>query len=97
MRIAIVMAVAVLLGVAPLLGCAHETRTVTTTETVECPSVETYEEELDRECIESRTQVTVVEEREESCHGAISCSFTLVGQLISLPFQIVGGVLGAVF
>ena len=106
MRIAIVIALAVLLSAAPLLGCAHETRTVTTTETLECADaeryeygeeVEDYEAELDRDCTQIRRETTVTTETGSDCHGAVSCSFSLVGQLVSLPFRILGEVLDAIF
>ncbi len=97
MRIAIIIALAAVLAAAPLLGCAHETRTVTTTETLECAEAESYEDELDRECTQIRRETTVVTERGSDCHGAVSCSFSLVGRLVSLPFRILGEVLGAVF
>ena len=63
MRIPIVIALAALLGAAPLLACAHETRTITTTETLECADAEgyeyeedaeDYEDELDRDCTQIR-------------------------------------------
>ncbi len=98
MRIAIVIALAAVLGAAPLLGCAHETRTITTTETLECQAAEGYEDELDREeCTQIRRETTVVTERGSDCHGAVSCSFSLVGRLVGLPFRILGEVLDAVF
>lgn len=106
MRIAIVIALAALLGAAPLLGCAHETRTITTTETLECAgaegygyeeAAEDYEDELDRDCTQIRRETIVTTETGSDCHGAVSCSFSLVGQLVSLPFRILGAVLDAIF
>ena len=100
MRIAIIVALVAVLGAAPLLGCAHDTRTVTTTETLECGEAESYEDELDdldRECTQIRRETTVVTERGSDCHGAVSCSFSLVGQLVGLPFRILGEVLGTAF
>ncbi len=106
MRIAIVIVLAAVLGAAPLLGCAHETRTVTTTEILECgeadgyeydDEAEDYEAELDRDCKQIRRETTVTTESGSDCHGAVSCSFSLVGQLVGLPFRILGEVLGAIF
>lgn len=103
MRIAIAMVLVAVLGAAPLLGCAHEVRTVTTTETVECADErdpyfeEDVEEQSERECRELRRETTVVTEHDPGCHGAVSCSFTLVGSLVSLPFRILGEVLDTVF
>ncbi len=97
MRIAILVALAVVLAAAPLLGCAHETRTVTTTETLECEETESYEDELDQDCTQIRRETIVTTERGPDCHGAVSCSFSLVGQLVSLPFRILGEVLDAIF
>ncbi len=105
MRIAIAMVLVAALGAAPLFGCAHKVRTVTTTETVECnegpdPHFEGGLEgqaERQRECTEVRRETTVVTEHDSSCHGAVSCSLTLVGGLVSLPFRILGEVLDTVF
>ncbi len=97
MRIAIIIALAAVLGAAPLAGCAHETRTVTTTETLECEETESYEDELDQDCTQIRRETTVVTERGSDCHGAVSCSFSLVGRLVGLPFRILGEVLDAIF
>ena len=105
MRIAIAMVLVAALGAAPLFGCAHKVRTVTTTETVGCDegrdsySEEEFESqaERERECTEVRRETTVVTEHDSSCHGAVSCSLTLVGSLVSLPFRILGEVLDTVF
>ena len=33
----------------------------------------------------------------DRCHGVVSCTFTLVGEVIHLPFRILGGVLRFIF
>lgn len=101
MRIAIAtILVAALVG-ATLPGCAHEARTVTTTETVECAEApDPYFEddfEQERECREVRRETTVVTERDPGCHGIVSCSFRVVGAVVSLPFRILGEVFDTVF
>lgn len=104
MRIAIAVALLALLAAAPLVGCGPKVRTVTTTETIECEPRDDYgsdygfEEEPGRSCTEVRRETTVVTEREsDGCHGAISCSVSLVGGLVTLPFRILGEVLDTIF
>jgi len=33
----------------------------------------------------------------DRCHGVVSCTFTLVGEMIALPFRILGGVFRFIF
>ena len=33
----------------------------------------------------------------DDCHGLVSCSFTLVGEVVALPFRVLGGVFRFVF
>ncbi len=33
----------------------------------------------------------------DRCHGVVSCTFTLVGEVIALPFRILGGVFRFIF
>lgn len=105
MRIAIAVVLLALLA-APLAGCGPKVKTITTTETIECAERDDYgsdygfEEEPGRDCTEVRRETTVVterSERESSCHGAISCSVSLVGGLVTLPFRILGEVLDTIF
>lgn len=97
MRIAIAVGLIALLGAAPLTACNGKVKTVTTTETIECEEdPDDYAEEY-RECTEVRRETTVVTEDDSGCHGAVSCSLSMVGELIALPFRIVGVVLDAVF
>lgn len=84
------------LAIAPLaLGCAHRTTTVTTTTTRECPGDPADDEVAPRDACE------VVEETVETtepgrCHGLVSCTFVVVGEVIALPFRIVGAAVDVV-
>jgi hypothetical protein len=81
-----------------LAACAGKPQTVTTTtETIECAEPELNNEPGRKKCTEMRRETTVVTETEKGCHGVVSCSFGLVGSLVSLPFRIVGEVLDTVF
>lgn len=87
-----------LIALLPLSACAGKAQTVTTTtETIECAGPEPYDEPDRERCTEVRRETTVVTEAESGCHGAVSCSFGLVGSLVSLPFRIAGEVLDTVF
>ena len=78
------------------LGCAHETTTVTTTETSECADVLHVEGEVDPESCETRVEETVITTEIDRCHGIVSCTFVVVGEVIALPFRILGEALGAI-
>lgn len=73
------------------LGCAHETTTKTTTTTSACP------ESLGSEDCETTVEETVVTTEVDRCHGVLSCTFVAVGEVIALPFRIVGAALGGLF
>ena len=85
-------AVLLLVGSAAL-GCSSPTKTVTTVETLECDTGETGE----RECQTIGRITTVEKQGGGSCDGLLSCSFTMVGKLIELPFRILGSVLDVLF
>ena len=98
MRIAKPLVLLTLVALLPLSGCASKAQTVTTTvETIECAEPEPDAEPGLEKCTKVRRETTVVTETEAGCHGAVSCSFGLVGSLVSLPFRIVGEVLDTVF
>ncbi len=79
---------ACLLLIAPVwLGCAHET--IVTTTTSECVEPESDYEADDPAC-EKVVEEVVVTTRHDRCHGVISCTFVVVGEVIALPFKIVG-------
>jgi hypothetical protein len=99
MRLAITLALAAALGAVPLAGCQSKVQTITTTtETIECEPRDDFgedygfEAEEERECTEIRRETTVVTEDDSGCHGAISCTGSLIGALVSLPFRILGEV-----
>ncbi len=98
MRIARPLVLLTLVALLPLSACAGKAQTVTTTtETIECAASEPYDEPGQEKCTEVRRETTVVTETEPGCHGAVSCSFGLVGSLVSLPFRVAGAVLDTVF
>ncbi len=98
MRTAKPFVLLMLVALLPLSACAGKAQTVTTTTaTIECTEPEPYDEPGQQKCVEVRREITVVTETEPGCHGAVSCSFGLVGSLVSLPFRIVGEVLDTVF
>ena len=91
--IAVALCAALLLVGSPALGCSSPTKTVTTVETLECEPGETGE----RECQTVGRTTTAEKQGGGSCDGLLSCSFTLVGKVIELPFRILGSVLDVVF
>lgn len=68
-------------------GCA--TRTTTVTKTIERPA----ESDQDPRVVEQETTVT----RESEPRGIISTAFHVVGEILALPFRIVGGLLQILF
>jgi hypothetical protein len=64
-------------------GCSTQTRTVTT-ETRESPST-----------VERRTETTTETQRESG--GVLSSTVDVVGEVISLPFRAVGGLIRGIF
>jgi hypothetical protein len=98
MQIAKPFVLLTIVSLLPLSACAGKAQTVTTTtQTIECAEPEPYYEPGQERCTEVRRETTVVTETEPGCHGAVSCSFGLVGSLVSLPFRIAGEVLDTVF
>ena len=67
-------------------GCSTQTKTVTT-ETREYPSNST---------VENRMETTTTETRGES-GGVLSSTVDVVGDVLSLPFRAVGGLLEGIF
>lgn len=77
-------------------ACAHGHHTTTRTETIECVEVRSEEgETLERDCSETASKVRT--DHGHGCHGVISCSAHVVGEVVALPFRITGAVLDAVF
>ncbi len=92
-RLQLVLAVAAIALMIPLAGCAHPT--VTRTETIECVEVRDGQgNTVEREC---ETAHTRVERDRGGCHGVITCTGHVVGEVIALPFRIAGAVLAVVF
>lgn len=79
-------------------GCSSTggTRTVTTVETVECTPPD---DEGERDCktVKRETRVETEDDRDHGCGGIVSCGASAAGQVIALPFRIVGLVLDTVF
>lgn len=67
-------------------GCSTQTRSVTT-------ETRQYPEEA---AVESRTETTTTETRGES-GGVLSSTVDVVGEVLSLPFRAVGGLLRGIF
>lgn len=67
-------------------GCSTQTRTVTS-ETRQHPS---------DAVVENRTETTTTETRGES-GGVLSSTVDVVGEVLSLPFRAVGGLLRGIF
>ena len=101
MRIVLPLFSLTLVMLLPLAACAGDKAktVITTTEMVECTEPESDDDSdaWEENCVEVRRETTVVTETEPGCHGAVSCSFGLVGSIVSLPFRIVGEVLDTVF
>ena len=98
MQIAKPFVLLTIVALLPLSACAGKAQTVTTTtQTIECAEPEPNYEPGQERCTEVLHETTVVTETEPGCHGAVSCSFGLVGSLVSLPFRIAGEVLDTVF
>lgn len=68
------------------VGCSTQTKTVTT-ETRQYPA---------EAALESRTETTITETRGES-GGVLSSTVDVVGEVLSLPFRAVGGLLRGIF
>ena len=67
-------------------GCSTQTKSVTT-ETRQYPA---------EAAVESRTETTTTETRGES-GGVLSSTVDVVGEVLSLPFRAVGGLLRGIF
>lgn len=84
-----------------LSSCATDpTTTTVTTTTVECevPEQGTDDGEAPdtQECT-TISEETTVSNRPRQCHGILSCSFYVAGEVISLPFRALGAVLDILF
>ena len=88
------------------LSCAHETTVTTTTSACVEPyhsdshnsdnsdnsynSYNSYNYDVDDRGCERVVEEVVVKTERDACHGLISCAFVVVGEVIALPFKIVG-------
>ena len=87
--------IACLVLIAPIwLGCAHET--TVTTRTSECIEPDFVHDADDHECGRLIEKVSVTTQH-DGCHGVISCTFVVAGEVISLPFRVVGAAFEVVF
>ncbi|MAE96594.1 MAG: hypothetical protein CL910_18250 [Deltaproteobacteria bacterium] len=77
-------------------GCHSPTRTVTITETIEC---EAPDAEGERDCrtVSRETRTEKPDREHHGCDGIVSCGFGAVGEVIALPFRILGVVLDVIF
>lgn len=75
-------------------GCATRT-TTTETRTVDHPAT-TAEPAYDDDVVVERRTVTTTE-ADEGCGGVLSCTVSVVGEVIALPFRAVGALVDAVF
>ena len=77
-------------------GCHSPTTTVTTIETIECT---TPGEKGARDCrtVSRETRTEKPEWDHHGCDGIVSCSFSVLGEVIALPFRILGVVLDVIF
>ena len=93
--------IASLLLIAPIwLSCAHETTVTTTTSACVEPdysdshnsddSHNSHNYDVDGRGCERVIEEVVVKTERDACHGLISCAFVVVGEVIALPFKIVG-------
>lgn len=82
-RLLAALAIVCIVG-APLSGCSTTKRTGVTTVSSEDPTVVTTE-----------TETVVVED--DGCHGVLSCTTDFVGEVIALPFRLVGGLIRIIF
>ncbi len=77
-------------------SCAPHTRTVRT-ETVQQSSVGTTPTVPSTTVRDSTTETTVVSERHEEPRGLISGTVHVVGEILALPFRLVGGLIRLLF
>ena len=87
--------IASLLLVAPVwIGCAHET--TVTTRTSECiePS---RSHDADHPACERVVEKVRITTEQDNCHGLFSCTFVVAGEVVALPFRIVGAAFDVVF
>ena len=91
------LTVAAGIALAGASGCASKTTTVTT-ERVDCSQASvayTCAGGDDTRVVTRET--TVTREWEPGCDGVISCSFAAAGEVITLPFKIVGAAFDVIF
>ena len=87
--------IALLILITLLGACAHGRHAVTRTETVECVEVRNEAgDTLERDCSKKTTKV---HRERPGCHGVITCTGHVVGEVIALPFRIAGAVLDVAF
>ena len=84
------------LSLAVGLGCAHDTKTVTTTTSSGCSDVDRDYTDSEGVC-DTVIHETVIKTEGSHCHGLFSCTFVVVGEVVALPFRIVGAAFEVVF
>ena len=77
------------------LGCSSGRRTVESTETT-TTYPDTYNNQ-DSVQVQRTTEVTEEKESSDGCGGVLSCIVDGVGEIIALPFRLVGGLFRAIF
>jgi len=75
------------------VGCASQTRTVRVEETVRAPAQTTEPSQQKPVTVERET---VTETRHEP-HGILSTTVHVVGEILALPFRLIGGLLRLLF
>jgi len=85
---------AFLLFGSPAFGELPSAETATAVETV---AGESAEEAESLQCQSVSPEGTAAESDGGGCHGIVTCSFTVAGKIIALPFRVAGLVLGVLF
>ncbi len=81
-------------------GCGTSKRTVTTEQRVEITDSDPSRDTTEHSDQERTTVTTTVEEKETpapDCAGILSCTVEFVGDVISLPFRLVAGLIRFIF
>ena len=87
--------VACLVGLTLGPGCASRTRTVTTEQRVHSPAAGA-QQTTPPVTVEKETTTTVTTIRDEP-RGVLSTTVHIVGEILALPFRLIGGLLRLIF
>ena len=85
-----VVGVLIVLAVGLAAGCASQTRTVKSTQTVEYPTQIAARSPEKEVVVEGKTTVT---ETRHELHGVLSTAIHVIGEVLALPFHLIGGLL----